>query len=145
MKIRSVDWVRKAGIGALVASLPLAAAPGANSQDAMAIGLVAAGMNQTELQSVMGPPDYIQVKELRQAWQYCPDLSLMDLLYDVMRQERPPDVYVTVWFANGRVEHMRAYPSRVMGECRDFIAAFRWEDDIEGGMAYEAAGPRRIK
>ena len=59
-----------------------------------------------------------------------------------LRQERPPDLYVTVWFNEGRVEHMRAYPSRVMGRCEDFLAAFSWEDAI-GGAGFE--GGYRIK
>ena len=85
------------------------------------IGLIVPGMNQTELQSVMGPPDYIQAKGRRQAWQYCPHFL-----------DRRDDIFVTVWFRDGQVEHMRAYGDRVMGSCEDFLAAFRWEDVIEG-------------
>jgi hypothetical protein len=105
-----------------------------------AIDLVAPGMNQTELQSVMGPPSYIQVKGLRQAWQFCPPRSFRRFVEDFLDRERDPDLYVTVWFENGRVRHMRAYPSRVMGRCEDFLAAFRWEDEIDG--AYATGGYR---
>lgn len=117
--------------------------------EGFAIALVAPGMNQTELQSVMGPPSYIQVKGLRQAWQYCPPRSFLRFLDDVLRRAREPDLFVTVWFENGRVRHMRAYPSRVMGECEDFLAAFRWEDEIDGvfavGDAFGDEGGYRIK
>lgn len=101
--------------------------------ETFAIALVAPGMNRTEITATMGPPTYIQVKRLREAWQYCPGRSLTRFLQDLLRQERDPDLYVTVWFNEGRVEHMRAYPSRVMGKCEDFLAAFSWEDSIEGG------------
>jgi hypothetical protein len=103
-----------------------------------AIAGVAPGMNQTELQSVLGPPDYIQVKNLRQAWQYCPPRSFMRFVDDVFRidslmhRQPEPPLYVTVWFNKGRVEHMRAYPSSVMGSCNDFLAAFSWEDSLDG-------------
>lgn len=107
----------------------MAAAPPAASQE-FPIQLVAPGMNQTELQSVMGPPDYIQVKGLRQAWQFCPRRFFIRFLESYVRKE--PLVFVTVWFDNGRVKHMRAYPGNRMGECNDFLAAFRWEDEIEG-------------
>jgi hypothetical protein len=89
---------------------------------------VAPGMNQTELQSVLGPPDYIQVKGLRQAWQYCPRRFFIRFLDHWFRQDE--ELFMTVWFDNGRVQHMRAYPGARMGECEDFLAAFRWEDTI---------------
>lgn len=78
---------------------------------------VAPGMTQNDLQSVMGPPDYIQVRYTQQAWQYCPGRW-----FD---RDKP---FVTVWMRDFRVEHMRAYPSENMGRCEDFISAFRWED-----------------
>ncbi|HKZ97446.1 MAG TPA: hypothetical protein VJ045_10755 [Hyphomicrobiaceae bacterium] len=81
------------------------------------VDAVVPGMTQTELQSVLGPPDYIQAKDLRQAWQYCP--HLLDI------RDR---LYITVWLDDGHVEHLRAYADRVMGSCEDFLAAFRWED-----------------
>jgi hypothetical protein len=108
-----------------------------------AIAGVAPGMNQTELQSVLGPPDYIQVKGLRQAWQYCPPRSFMRFIDDVLRRETEPPLFVTVWFNSGRVEHMRAYPTRVMGSCNDFLAAFSWEDAIDG--MYQAESGYGIK
>lgn len=145
MSSSRISWAKGLGLGAMVALLPLALGHEARSRDVIAIGLVVPGMNQTELQSVMGPPDYIQVKALRQAWQYCPARSFMNFLNDVLQQERPPDLYTTVWFEDGRVTHMRSYPSRVMGECLDFLAAFRWEDDIGGGMYEVDVGGRRIK
>ncbi len=93
--------------------------------------LVVPGMTQTELQSVMGPPDYIQVKRLRQAWQYCP--HFFDRFFT-----RGDLFYVTVWFNNGQVDHLRAYPYGVMGTCEDFLAAFRWEDIlIDGQSAFD--------
>jgi hypothetical protein len=83
---------------------------------------IAPGMTHTDLESVMGPPDYIQVRYTQEAYQYCPGWF-----------DRGP--FVTVWFRNFRVEHMRAYPSRNMGRCEDFISAFRWEDvDGLGGL-----------
>lgn len=97
------------------------------------IALVGPGMNRTELNAVLGPPSYIQVNGLREAWQYCPARSLVRFLKDLLRQETLPPLYVTVWFNEGRIEHMRAYPSRVMGSCEDFLAAFSWQDVIEGG------------
>ncbi|MDQ8699057.1 hypothetical protein [Hyphomicrobium sp. LHD-15] len=114
-----------------------------------AIARVAPGMNQTELQSVLGPPDYIQVKGLRQAWQYCPRRSFMRFIDDVfrvneiLRRDGEDPLYVTVWFNSGRVEHMRAYPTRVMGSCNDYLAAFSWEDAIDG--MYTAESGYRIK
>lgn len=105
------------------------------------VALVVPGMNQTDLQSVLGPPSYIQVKGLRQAWQYCPRRFFIRFLDPYVREE--PLVFVTVWFDNGRVQHMRAYPGDRMGECQDFLAAFRWEDDLGG--VYELEGVRRIK
>jgi len=84
------------------------------------IAFVVPGMNQTELQSVLGPPDYIQVRGPQQAWQYCPHWL-----------DRRDDLYINVWFVEGRVTHLRAYADPVMGSCNDFLAAFRWEDVIE--------------
>lgn len=84
------------------------------------IELVSPGMNQTELQSVLGPPDYIQIRGPQQAWQYCPHWF-----------DRRDDLYITVWLNEGRVAHLRAYADPVMGSCNDFLAAFRWEDTIE--------------
>lgn len=130
--------------GAALALFTAAYAPrDALSQEVFAIDLVTPGMNQTELTSVMGPPTYIQVKNLRQAWQYCPARSFRRFVGDLLRFETEPPLFVTVWFNEGRVEHMRAYPSRVMGRCEDFLAAFRWEDVIEGGDAF--AGGYRLK
>lgn len=94
------------------------------------VGTVTSGMNQTELQGVMGPPDYIQVKGQQQAWQYCPHLF----------DGHSEDLYATFWFRHGTIEHMRAYPEHQMGSCEDFIAAFRWDDTIEGDFADKIAG-----
>jgi hypothetical protein len=134
MSVRLPALASRLGLG-LVALVVLFGAPADTraEEDSFAIALVGPGMNRTELTSVLGPPSYIQVKGLREAWQYCPRRSLTRFLQDVLRQERPPDLYVTVWFNEGRVEHMRAYPSRVMGRCEDFLAAFSWEDVIDGG------------
>jgi hypothetical protein len=134
----------------LAAAMTLAStllfAPGQAGSAEFNIELVTPGMNQTELQSVLGPPDYIQVKYLRTAWQYCPRRFFIRFLdpyvREYVREEAP--LFVTVWFDNGRVVHMRAYPGERMGECEDFLAAFRWEDDIGGGMV-EFEGGRRIK
>lgn len=128
-------------------ALLLGAIPREARSEGFAIALVTPGMNQTELQSVMGPPSYIQVKGLRQAWQYCPPRGFLRLVEDMLQRERAPDLYVTVWFENGRVRHMRAYPSRVMGRCEDFLAAFRWEDEIDGVFAVGGYGEEgyRIK
>ncbi len=109
-----------------------------------AIALVGPGMNRTELTAVLGPPSYIQVNGLREAWQYCPGRSLVRFLKDLLRQETLPPLFVTVWFNEGRIEHMRAYPSRVMGSCEDFLAAFSWQDVIEGG-GFEVESGYRIK
>jgi len=98
-----------------------------------AITLVGPGMNRTELTALLGPPSYIQVRGLREAWQYCPGRSVVRFLKDLFRQETLAPLYVTVWLNEGRVEHMRAYPSRVMGSCNDFLAAFSWQDVIVGG------------
>ena len=117
-------------VAGLSAMLALNAPQQASAQEVFAISLVTPGMNRTELTSVMGPPSYIQVKERREAWQYCPPRSFVRFIDDVLRRER---LYVTVWLNRGRVEHMRAYPSRVMGQCEDFLAAFSWEDTIDGG------------
>jgi hypothetical protein len=95
------------------------------SQDAFAhngVALVRPGLTQTELQALLGPPDYIQLKGRRQAWQYCDHL-----LYD-----QTGDLYVTVWFFDGLVEHMRALPEDNMGGCEEYIAMFRWEDVLDG-------------
>jgi hypothetical protein len=124
-------------LGALIASL---VAAGSAESEEFPIALVAPGMNQTELQSVLGPPTYIQVKHLRQAWQYCPRRFFIRFLDPYVREE--PLVFVTVWFDNGQVQHMRAYPSERMGECEDFLAAFRWEDDLGGVFEYEGGGQR---
>lgn len=104
------------------------------------IRAVRPGMNQTELQSVLGPPDYIQVNDTRQAWQYCPHfLERMftrrgDLIQSMehLFARRDGDFFITVWFDNGQVEHLRAYPEEAMGNCADFYAAFRWDDVIDG-------------
>jgi len=132
MSVRLRALATRLGLG-LTALLAVCSAPAdTRGEESFAIALVGPGMNRTELTSVLGPPSYIQVKGLREAWQYCPRRSLTRFLQDVLRQERPPDLYVTVWFNEGRVEHMRAYPSRVMGRCEDFLAAFSWEDVIDG-------------
>jgi hypothetical protein len=105
-------------------------------------------MNQTELQSVLGPPDYIQVNGNRQAWQFCPHflerlrirrgdfIQSMEHLF----ARRDGDFFITVWFLDGQVEHMRAYPEEAMGNCADFYAAFRWDDVIDGEFGYSDAG-----
>lgn len=125
---------------ALSFAVVLCSLPQDSRGEGFAIALVAPGMNQTELQSVLGPPSYIQVKGLRQAWQYCPPRGFLRFVEDLLHRERAPDLYVTVWFDNGRVRHMRAYPSRVMGRCEDFLAAFRWEDEIDGVFAADGYG-----
>lgn len=86
------------------------------------ISMIMPDMNQTELQAIMGPPDYIQVKRRREAWQYCPRLF----------DGRDENLFITIWFNRGRVVHFRAYPDYKMGSCQDFFAAFRWEDMIDG-------------
>jgi hypothetical protein len=104
------------------------------------IRAVAPGMNQTELQSVLGPPDYIQVNGTRQAWQYCPHflerirIRRGDFIQSIehLFARRDGDYFITVWFNGGQVEHLRAYPEEAMGNCADFYAAFRWEDIIDG-------------
>jgi hypothetical protein len=104
------------------------------------IRAVAPGMNQTELQSVIGPPDYIQVNGTRQAWQYCPHflerirVRRGDFIQSMLHlfARRDGDYFITVWFNQGQVEHLRAYPEEAMGNCADFYAAFRWEDIIDG-------------
>ena len=93
--------------------------------------MIMPGMNRTELQAIMGPPDYIQVRRRQEAWQYCPHLF----------DGRDEDLFVTVWFFKGRLQHFRAYPDFKMGACQDFFAAFAWEDEIDGefhppGVAY---------
>jgi hypothetical protein len=144
MKPRLSERARSLGFG-LTLLLALCGAPAElRSDESFAIALVGPGMNRTELNATLGPPSYIQVKGLREAWQYCPGRSLMNFLKDLLGEERAPDLYVTVWFNEGRIEHMRAYPSRVMGRCEDFLAAFSWQDVIEGA-AYEFEGGQRIK
>ena len=104
------------------------------------IRAVAPGMNQTELQSVLGPPDYIQVNGARQAWQYCPHflerirIRRGDFIQSLehLFARRDGDFFITVWFLEGQVDHLRAYPEEAMGNCADFYAAFRWEDIING-------------
>lgn len=127
-------WTRWLGLGVASALTILGGAHVALGNSPAAIVHVRPGMNQTELQSVLGPPQYIQVNGLRQAWQYCPNRFFIRFLdarwrkYVTHREE----MFITVWFYDGQVEHMRAYPDGVMGECQDFFAAFRWEDRIEG-------------
>jgi hypothetical protein len=133
-------------IAARLAALALLCAPcAAAAQEVFAIALITPGMNRTELTSVMGPATYIQVKGLREAWQYCPPRSFRRFVDELLRQPTEPPLYVTVWFNAGRVEHMRAYPSRVMGQCEDFLAAFSWEDTIDGGGFAAGEGGYRIK
>ena len=132
MSVRVRAPASRLGLGLAMIVALFGAPADTRAQEDFAIALVGPGMNRTELTSVLGPPSYIQVKNLREAWQYCPRRSLTRFLQDVLRQERPPELYVTVWFNEGRVEHMRAYPSRVMGRCEDFLAAFSWEDVIDG-------------
>ena len=88
-------------VAGLSAMLALNAPQQASAQEVFAISLVTPGMNRTELTSVMGPPSYIQVKERREAWQYCPPRSFVRFIDDVLRRER---LYVTVWLNRGRVE-----------------------------------------
>jgi hypothetical protein len=91
----------------------LALAPRPAGSEEFPIALVVPGMNQTELQSVLGPPDYIQVKYLRSAWQYCPRRFFIRFLDPYVREyirEEAAPLFVTVWLENGRVVHMRAYP-----------------------------------
>lgn len=135
--VRLAAWVRRASVALSLALLAGGGAPAALSEEPPAIALVMPGMNQTELQSVLGPPDYIQVKGLRQAWQYCPRRFFIRFLDEVLRRDE--DLFVTVWFDHGRVVHMRAYPGRRMGQCEDFLAAFSWEDDLS--EAYAGAHP----
>jgi hypothetical protein len=127
---------------AMTIASALLIAPIPATSEEFPVALVAPGMNQTELQSVLGPPSYIQVKGLRTAWQYCPRRFRIRFLDEFFRDELP--VFVTVWFDNGRVVHLRAYPTDRMGECEDFLVAFRWEDDISGGMV-DYRGGRRLK
>lgn len=127
-KVRNATWLNGLGPCLVAAALLCAGAGKAAAAEPGNVALVAPGMNQTELQSVMGPPDYIQIKGLRQAWQYCPSRFFIRLLDEVMRDEK--ELFVTVWLDDGRVKHMRAYPGRMMGQCEDYLAAFRWEDEI---------------
>lgn len=131
IEVSRLARITRLALGFAAALLLLGPPQAARSEPPPDIALVAPGMNQTELQSVMGPPDYIQVKGLRQAWQYCPRRFFIRFLDEYVRRDEP--IFVTVWFNDGRVEHMRAYPGNRMGECNDFLAAFRWEDVIEGG------------
>src|SRR5690349_17911438 len=109
---------RRAAVWIAAASLFTALAAHAIARDGIGgLFAVAPGMTQTDLQSVMGPPAYIQVRYTQQAWQYCPGRW-----FD---RDKP---FVTVWMRDFRVEHLRTYPSGAMGRCEDFIAAFRWED-----------------
>jgi hypothetical protein len=121
-------WLKASAFGLALAALQAGVIREVQAADPAAITLVAPGMNQTEVQSILGPPDYIQVNGLRQAWQFCPRRFRIRLLEEMMRRE--DDLFVTVWFDNGRAKHMRAYPSRNMGLCEDYLAAFRWEDEI---------------
>jgi hypothetical protein len=127
----ALNFRRRIGLAAL--ALALGAILGAAPRDAMSGGVttvafVAPGMNRTELQSVLGPPDYIQVKNRREAWQYCPRPFFIRFLDRFFRDDK--ELFVTVWFNEGRVEHMRAYPGHTMGRCEDYFAAFSWEDEI---------------
>lgn len=140
LRVRKPAWTTSLGLGLLSVLAVCGALSDAHSEGVGDLAFVMPGMNQTELQSVLGPPDYIQVKGLRQAWQYCPR-RLLRYVDQIFRSDHAP--YVTVWFNDGRVEHMRAYPSRMMGQCEDFLAAFRWEDQIGpiGGYgAYDEYG-----
>src|SRR5688572_16912111 len=65
-------WARWLGIGVASALTLLGGAKLALGNSPEAIVYVRPGMNQTELQSVLGPPDYVQANGRRQAWQYCP-------------------------------------------------------------------------
>lgn len=146
-------WARWLGIAIASALTLLGGVQLARGNSPEAIVYVRPGMNQTELQSVLGPPDYIQANGRRQAWQFCPRRFFIRFLdarwrkYVTHREE----MFITVWFYDGQVEHMRAYPDGIMGECKDFFAAFRWEDRIEGvGMIDEGYGEfdeygRRLK
>lgn len=142
MKPRTPAFTRGFGLALAFVAFLSAAPASSSAEDGFAIDLVGPGMNRTELTAVLGPPSYIQVRYRREAWQYCPGRSLTRFLQDVLRQPRDPELYVTVWLNEGRVEHMRAYPSKVMGQCEDFLAAFSWEDVIEGDSF---AGGYRIK
>lgn len=112
------------------------------------IRAVLPGMNQTELQSVMGPPDYVQVNGVRQAWQFCPHflerirIRRGDFIQSIehLFARRDGDFFVTVWFLEGQVVHLRAYPEESMGNCADFYSAFRWEDGIDGEQGYWDTG-----
>jgi hypothetical protein len=137
--------------GPLLAALVVGAASftlaGRAHTDEGAIGAIVPGMNQTELQAVLGPPDYIQFNGPRQAWQYCPHFieRLLkrngDLVETVERliARAEGDLFITVWFTEGQVEHLRAYPEEAMGSCVDFYRAFRWEDAI-GAEFFEFYG-----
>jgi hypothetical protein len=129
---------------AVLAATSLGASSIATAGD-LSIGDIGPGMNQTELQSVLGPPDYIQYNGPRQAWQYCPHFierllrKRGDIVEDVERliarqDSKSGDFFITVWFTEGQVEHMRAYPEEAMGSCVDFYRAFRWEDNLEGAF-----------
>lgn len=132
MKLRQPRKNFGIALGLGLALVAFAAKDNARAGDeAFPIAQVAPGMNRTELNAVMGPPTYIQVKGLREAWQYCPRPFFIRRFDEYMRAEDA--LFVTVWFNEGRVEHMRAYPGKRMGMCEDFLAAFSWEDVIQGG------------
>jgi len=148
-KVSQQASARRLVLGLALLAALVAPRTAAGEEEVFAIALVTPGMNRTELTSVLGPPTYIQVKNLREAWQYCPPRSFRRFINDILGHETAPPLYVTVWFNEGRVEHMRAYPSRVMGQCEDFLAAFSWEDTIGGGaigvVGEESYGGYRIK
>lgn len=129
-RFSEMAWLGGFTFALAFAAMASGAARRAAAADPEAIAIVAPGMNRTELQSVLGPPDYIQVRGLREAWQYCPRRFRIRFLEEALRREN--DLFVTVWFDNGRVKHMRAYPGRNMGLCEDYIAAFSWQDEIDG-------------
>jgi hypothetical protein len=119
---------RRLSVSLAAASLITAFATYAIARDGFGgVFAVAPGMTQNDLQSVMGPPDYIQVRYTQQAWQYCPGRW-----FD---RDKP---FVTVWMRDFRVEHLRTYPSGNMGRCEDFISAFRWEDRDGFGAGFGA-------
>lgn len=127
--LRNPSWAKRLGLGLVSAFVMCGAIGNAESQGLGSLDFIEPGMNQTELQSVLGPPDYIQVRGLRQAWQYCPR-RLLQFADRLFRSNHAP--YVTVWFDNFRVVDMQAFPSSHMGSCEDFIVAFRWEDTGRG-------------
>ncbi len=138
MNVRAPTPGRRLRFGLALALALCGPAEGLRAEEPFAIALVAPGMTQTELQSVLGPPTYIQVKNLRQAWQYCPPRFFIRRFDEYMRSEDA--IFVTVFFNEGRVTHLRAYPGRFMGLCEDFLAAFQWEDVGDGAIAVDAYG-----